>query len=53
MLIPAGDQPLALRPWTAPLAASWTMANRSPPTPFIIGATTPITAFAAIAASAA
>ena len=49
----AGDQPLALRPCTVSLAASWTMANRSPPIPFIIGATTPITALAAIAASTA
>src|SRR6266508_3510905 len=53
MLAAAGAQPLAFRPCSLPVAPSCTMANRSPPIPHIIGATTPITALAAIAASAA
>jgi hypothetical protein len=53
IVAPAGDHPLAFSPCTVPVDMSWTMANRSPPTPFIIGATTPMTALAAITASTA
>ncbi len=49
----AGAGPLPLRPCTAPVEASCTIANRSPPMPFIIGATAPMTALAAMAASTA
>ena len=52
-LSPAGAQPLAFNPYSFPLFASYTMAKRSPPMPFIIGSTTPIAAFAATAASTA
>ena len=53
MVSAAGVQPLPLMPCSAPEAASYTIAKRSPPTPFIIGATTPIAALTAIAASTA
>src|SRR5262249_50690908 len=53
ILIALGAQPLALRAYSFPLFASQYMTNRSPPTPFIIGSTTPTTALAAIAASTA
>src|SRR5580693_4404791 len=49
----AGAQPLALSPYNLPVFVSYTMAKRSPPIPFIIGSTTPITAFVATAASMA
>ncbi len=48
-----GAQPLAFSPYNLLAFASYTMANKSPPMPFIIGATTPIAALTAIAASTA
>src|SRR5574337_1094109 len=50
---PSGAHPLEFRPLTLPLFASYSMAKRSPPMPFIIGCITPIAALVAIAASAA
>ena len=35
------------------MSGTWTSTNRSPPTPHVSGATTPCTAFAAIAPSTA
>src|SRR5882724_3040037 len=53
MLMALGAQPLALRAYNFRVFASQYETIRSPPTPFIIGSTTPITAFAAMAASTA
>ena len=50
---PCGERPLAFKPRVRPVAASWTMANRSPPTPVIVGSTTDRTPAAATAASMA
>src|SRR5277367_6029558 len=49
----AGAHPLAFNPYSFPVFASYTITNKSPPIPFIIGSTTPIIAFVAIAASTA
>ena len=48
-----GEHPLAFSPRVRPLAASCTIANRSPPTPVIVGSTTDRTAAAVTAASIA
>src|SRR6516225_755177 len=50
---PLGAQPLAFSPYSLPVFASQTIANRSPPTPFMLGSITPSTALAAMAALAA
>ena len=50
---PRGDQPEALSPKSFPDFASYTIAKRSPPTPSFMGATSPIIAFVATAASIA
>src|SRR5208282_662709 len=50
---PFGAHPLAFSPYSLFAFASYTIANRSPPMPFIIGDTTPIIALVAIAASTA
>ena len=48
-----GDHPLAFSPCIFPDLASKTMANKSPPIPFMPGDRKPIAAFAAMAASIA
>jgi hypothetical protein len=48
-----GERPLAFNPCSVPDFVSHTMANKSPPTPQLIGSTRPSIAFAAIAASTA
>jgi hypothetical protein len=50
---PAGAHPLAFKPYSLPVLASYTITNKSPPIPLAMGATTPIAAFAATAASTA
>src|SRR5438034_9522089 len=49
----SSDLPLAFSPYSLLAFASYTRANKSPPIPFIIGSTTPIMAFVAMAASTA
>src|SRR6187399_1348816 len=48
-----GERPLPLRPRSFWVFASQTMANKSPPTPLLIGSMSPRAALAAIAASTA
>src|SRR4051794_22789224 len=50
---PAGAQPQAFNPCSAPVRPSDTIANKSPPIPLDCGSTSPMTALVAIAASMA
>ena len=49
----SGERPLAFKPCSRPVAASETIANKSPPMPQLVGSVSPSAAFAAIAASTA